>query len=212
MVRSLFLEQRDTAAPTEDDVRFVQNCVRQYWHWRSEFPHVVLAREPQLFNLKLGYAGSADALVWVLPGVSPDVAWWQKRADTGRVTRETIDNFGGSVLLVDYTTSKGLWTEHIIQAHAYLAAEFVGADGIVDERLTDLLTIARRGALVQVRPDAVHMLTFSMRSDVLAAFVGMVRLAHLVAENPEPRLLADESLVWRAEDTEESEYLEGEDV
>ena len=38
----------------------------QYEDMRANVPFVIIAREPQVFNLTLGYGGSADTIIWFL--------------------------------------------------------------------------------------------------------------------------------------------------
>lgn len=175
----------------EEDVTFVADCVKQYWNLRVNVPFVILAREPQVWNLTAGYGGSADVLAWFLPaGTSiATLAMWQKRANEGKVFQLDIEANGGHVTLGDWKTSTGVWTDNIVQVHAYLAATFIGTDGRIDRRLTDILTASNEAAVIHIRPEAwtVHFLEF--RTDVLRAFLGSVAYARFVATYPEPEPL-----------------------
>lgn len=189
---------------TQEDVDFVTACSRQYWDMRQNVPFVVLAKEPQVWNLTAGYAGSADVLMWFLgewirvaddakgepvyvfaPLSGVDTAALQKAANAGQITQADIARIGGSVTLGDWKTSAGVYTDQVIQVHAYLAAEFVGADGVIDQRLTDILNAADEAAIIHIRPEGwgVHFVHFE--KPVLRAFLGSVALARFLATYPE---------------------------
>lgn len=206
---------------TDDDRNFVRNGVRQYWNMRAEVPFVILAQEPQVWNLTAGYAGSADVLLWFLgefeedgtfiPLELPDgqdLKYWQREASRGKVTVETVAAVGGTVALGDWKTSKGVYTDHVIQMHAYLAGEFIGSDGKRDQRLTDLLSSMMTAVLFHIRPDgwAVDFVDFSQR--ILYGFLGSVAFARLIAEYPKPEPLFTHSIRGSAPETEESENLD----
>ncbi len=167
-----------------EDVNFVRNSLRQYWDMRANVPMFIIAREVQVFNLTAGYAGSADALAWLLPdgydGPMP-------KAET--FTLDMFRALGGELALLDWKTSKGVYTDQVVQAHAYMAAEFVGTNGIIDHRLTELLNATMLGGLVHIRPNswAVHL--FDFNQSVLRAFLGSVAFARFLATYPEPDTL-----------------------
>lgn len=96
-----------TAVPPE-----VAPRLRQHLDWLKQSGAEVLAVEFQVWNLEVGYAGTADLLVRF-----PD----------------------GSIWVVDLKTGKGVYAEHSLQLIAYLMGEFVGNDGVVDEARTALL-------------------------------------------------------------------------
>jgi hypothetical protein len=172
----------------DEDILFVRHAVRQYWDVRKHVPFVIITREPQVFNLTAGYAGSTDALVWLVPEGWPD-----GRLPRGHeITLRWVIEEGGGVdqlVLIDWKTSKGIYTDQVVQAHAYMAAEFVGSNGIKDDRLTDLVRAVRVGGLVHIRPNqwAVHM--FDFNAEVLRAFLGSVAFARFLAKYPEPNAL-----------------------
>lgn len=211
------LSQRDRAKVakhggiTDDDVAFVRQCNAQFWDIRTSVPFVILAREPQVFNLTAGYGGSADVLLWVLgdwdaagnfvplPGIGPaELKLMQKAADRGEVTQEHIANIGGHVALGDWKTSKGIWTDNVIQVTAYQAAEFVGSNGLRDERLTAILNATTKAALVHIRPDGwtIHFTNFE--ANVLLAFLGSVALARFLATYQTPEALFTHSVSGKA--------------
>lgn len=176
---------------TDDDVAFVRHAVAQYEDMREQVPFVMLAKEPQVWNLTAGYAGSADALAWFLPEGTSDKhrRAYQKTADRGEVTQDDIAGVGGTVALFDWKTSADLHTENIVQVTAYQAAEFVGSGGVIDERLTAILAATSNAAIIHIRPDAwgVHFTEF--RADVLYAFLGSVAFARFLATYQEPNSL-----------------------
>jgi len=194
-------------AITDDDIHFVYNSMRQYWDMRRRLPFVILAQEPQVWNLTAGYAGSADVLLWFLPE-GEDVRYWQGQASKGLVTAEVVERVGGTVALGDWKTSKGVYTDHVVQMHAYLAAEFVGSDGKRDHRLTALLEGMMEAALFHIRPDGWEVDFVDFRQDVLRGFLGSVAFARLLATYPSPHELFTRSLEGRSDETEESEYVD----
>jgi hypothetical protein len=179
------LSQRDRARAsqgvTDEDIFFVRNAMRQYWHMRATMPFLIIAREVQVWNLTHGYAGTFDALVWFLPddyAATPPMP--------GDVTVEMIDKIGGDLVLVDWKTSADVYTDQVVQAHAYMTAEFVGADGVIDRRLTALLRKSMQGGLIQIRPNGWHIYEFNYQPPVVRAFLGSVAFARFLAANPKP--------------------------
>lgn len=181
----------------DEDVLFVRHSVRQYWHMREQIPFVIIAREPQVFNLEAGYAGSADALAWFAPeghfGPVP-------KADD--FTADLVRRIGGELVLIDWKTSKDVYTDHVVQAHAYMAAEFVGSNGIVNERLTELLQATMTGGLVHIRPNGWGVDLFDFNPAVLRAFLGSVAFARFLATYPKPDELFTKSFKGSAPEEE----------
>jgi len=204
------------AEVTDEDIHFVYNAMRQYWHMRETIPFVILAQEPQVWNLEAGYAGSADVLIWFLghwkgdvftplPGVGPaDVLKWQALADKGLVTVETIAEVGGEIALGDWKTSKSVYTNHVVQGTAYLAAQFVGGGGKVDLRLTELLLAMMKGMLVHIRPNGWEVDFFEMDELTLQAFLGSVAFARFLALHSKPYGLFSGSIKGTAPETDDS--------
>lgn len=197
---------------TDDDVAFVKACNAQFWDMRLWVPFVILAKEPQVWNLTAGYAGSADVLLWflgdfdaagrftALPGMTPSVIReLQRKADKGQITQALIAETGGHVTLGDWKTAKGVYTDNVVQVTAYLAAEFVGSNGVIDQRLTDILTAAAEAAIIHIRPDgwSVHFVNFE--THVLRAFLGSVAFARFLATYQEPTELFTYSVSGAAE-------------
>lgn len=185
---------------TDDDVNFVVNCMRNYEALRRDVPFVILAQEPQVWNLKAGYAGSTDVLIWFLPPEADAAAVreWQVLADRRQVTQDMIAEVGGYTVLGDWKTSPDVYTDQIVQITAYLAAEFIGTGGVVDARLTDILTEMKRGAIIQIRPDkwAIHNIDYGI--EVVAAFLGSCMFARFLAKYPKPHTLFTDELTGSA--------------
>lgn len=191
---------------TDEDVFFVTNAMKQYRDMRVNVPFVILAQEPQVWNLSAGYAGSADVLMWFLPeGTDDDERReWQMQADARVVTLDHVRAFGGRLALGDWKTSPTVYTNHVVQGTAYAIAEFVGTDGMIDERLTQLLNACLHGMIIKIRPDAWEVDFFDVRADVVAAFLGSVRFARFLALNKTPVELFTNSLSGQAPGTGES--------
>lgn len=194
-------QKKMAAGVTEEDVEFIRSCVAQYWDMRAKVPFVLLAREPQVWNLSQGYAGSADALIWFLPEAHRALPELQKMADRGEITQAFIEEVGGHVTLGDWKTSKGVYTDQVVQVHGYLMAEFVGADGTRDERLTEIIRAANEAAIIHIRPNkwAVHFVDFER--PVALAFLGSVAFARFLAMYPQPFELFKKDLSGSAPDT-----------
>lgn len=184
--------KRNKRGIIEDDVSFVHNSVRQYWDMREHVPFIIVAREVQVFNLTAGYAGSFDALVWMLGHFDSrgnfiddnlDVTKLPKGKD---ITLEAVKKHGGTLVLLDWKTSKGVYTDQVVQAHAYMTAEFVGSDGIKDHRLTELLTASMVGGLVHIRPNGWAIHVFKYTEEVVRAFLGSCAFARFLAKYTEP--------------------------
>jgi hypothetical protein len=103
---------------TDDDHNFVHNGMANYWDMRKHIPFVILAQEPQVYNLSAGYGGSADVILWFLgewvtgedgettfvpmeQATPAFVTKMQKEADAGRITAEVIMKTGGQVAVGD---------------------------------------------------------------------------------------------------------------
>lgn len=204
-------EERRKVKPdvTAEDVRFAHNAMRQYWDMRAHVPFVIIAQEPQVWNLEAGYAGSTDVLLWFLPegSTDADVAYWQKRADAGKLTVEDVEKTGGELVLGDWKTSKGVYTNHVIQATAYMGAQFVGRDGIVNTRLTELLDATVTGMLIHIRPNKWEVDLFDFRPDVLRAFLGSVAFARFLALHKTPTELFTRTMSGTAEGTDDSQEI-----
>jgi hypothetical protein len=192
----------------DEDVDFVRNAVRQYWDMRTSLPFVIIAREVQVFNLTAGYAGSFDGLVWLLGDFDEDGNFYEeversKVPPPREITLETINRLGGHLVLVDWKTSADIHTDQVVQAHAYLSAEFVGVDGVIDRRLTDLLLAANIGALVHIRPDKWGFHMFNWEPEVVRAFLGSVAFARFLAKYPKPTAMFTHEIKGESAETDE---------
>ena len=182
----------------DEDVVFIRQAMHQYWAMRSAVPFVILAREPQVFNLTAGYAGSADAFVWFLPeGYDP-----KKRPPVKETTLADVKKIGGQLALLDWKTAKDLHTDNLVQATAYMSAEFVGLAGVVDQRLTELLEATMQGGLVHIRPDKWGVHLFNYEAEIVQAFLGSVAFARFLAKHPHPDDLYTQEFTGVAEEAE----------
>lgn len=208
------LSQRDRSkvkrAISDEDVDFVRNTVRHYEAMRNEVPMLILAREVRVVNLEAGYAGTFDALVWLLGDMVGDefiplpaeVLAKARAMDGRRVTQEDVDRIGGHTVLLDWKTSKGVYTDHVVQAHAYLCAEFAVTDK-VDNRITTLLNRARYGGLVHLRPSGWAMHLFPYEEEAVRAFYGSVAFARYLAKYPKPGPIFAVNLRGESNETDE---------
>lgn len=139
--------------------------VTQVYDFLEKTGFKIVAQEFQCWNLTAGYAGSADVLF-----EKPD----------------------GTFILGDWKTGKGVYTDHIVQLTAYLCAEFVGTNGIVDEAMTAKLAATERAGILHLRPDGWTWHEFAFHAEVVRAFLGSVAFARLLAAYPDgPKPLFD---------------------
>lgn len=184
---------------TEEDIAFVADAMDNYFDMRTHVPFVVLAQEPQIFNLVAGYAGSADLICWFLgeydvDGVFHPFEWatpertaeLQRAADDKSLDLGDIEGMGGTVCVGDWKTSGGVYTSHVVQTIAYMAGLFIATDGVIDERLTAILRASMLGMVIHIRPDHWSVDGFAMREDALLAFLGSVAYARFLAQFKEP--------------------------
>lgn len=173
---------------TDADVRFVRAGAMQYWDMRGKVPFIIIAREPQVFNLTAGYGGSADGLIWFLPEgfTGADMRSLPKPHE---LTLPILQSIGGYTAVGDWKTSAGIYTDQVIQTHAYGGAEFVGENGVINHRLTDILQSTTRGVLFHVRPNMWGVHTFEFTEEVFTGFLGSVSFARLLAKYPKPYAL-----------------------
>lgn len=182
---NLSARDRTNASVKDEDVTFIRRAVANYWDMRAAVPFVIVAREPQVFNLSMGYGGSADGLIWFLPEGHDG----RDLPKAHQLTYKLIESIGGYLAVGDWKTSGGVYTDHVVQVHAYGAGEFVGSDGVVNHRLTDILQATQRGVLFHIRPEhwAVH--TFDFSEPVFRAFAGSVAFARFLAQYPRAEAL-----------------------
>ncbi|MCI0347241.1 MAG: PD-(D/E)XK nuclease family protein [Chloroflexi bacterium] len=132
--------------------------VRMELDWRERSGVEILAREIQVWNLAVGYAGSVDLLARF-----PD----------------------GSIWVIDNKTGSGVYADHLLQLLPYLMAEFVGEDDVVDERLTALLRQATGIALLHLEDDAWEFRSLRATPEAWAAFRGLLSFAMWQASHTE---------------------------
>lgn len=132
--------------------------LRQYQAWLSESRAEILGSEFQLWNLSVGYAGSADLLCRF-----PD----------------------GSIWVVDLKTGKGTYAEHLLQLVPYLMAEFVGQDDVVDETLTAYLQQAKGVALLHLTADSWEFRSLEATGEAWAAFRGLLAFGQWMQGHPD---------------------------
>lgn len=197
-----WIEEKRTVFPavTDEDIDWVGNAMANYWDMRAQVPFVILAQEPQVWNLRVGYAGSADVLLWVLPESERErVDYWQDLANRKIVTVEMILETGGYTVLGDWKTSPEVYTSHVVQGTAYLAADFVGRGDQIDDRLSRILKATMRGLIAKINPDGWEIDTFDYREDVSYAFFGEIAHARFLLTHEKPRELFNETISGAAE-------------
>jgi hypothetical protein len=197
-----WIEEKRKVLPTvtDEDVDFVGNGLANYWDMREAVPFVIIAQEPQVWNLRVGYAGSADVIVWFLPESQKErVQYWQDRANRGAVTKEDIDAIGGYTALGDWKTSPDVYTGHVVQGTAYLAGQFIGRGDQIDDRLSRILKATMKGLIIKIRPDGWEIDTFDYREDVSLAFFGEIAIARFLLTHEHPSSLFNETISGQAE-------------
>ncbi|MES2211398.1 MAG: hypothetical protein V4515_14640 [Chloroflexota bacterium] len=124
--------------------------LQQFYDWLAKSGAEILGSEFQVWNLTLGYAGTADALVRLRDG---------------------------SIWVVDYKTGKGVYGEFALQLIAYLMAEFVGNDGVVDDELTGHLLAASGMAILHLGGDGWEFRAIEADAATWSAFRGLLAFA-----------------------------------
>lgn len=109
----------------------------------------IVASEFTIFNLSIGYGGTADRLL-----LMPDGGLW----------------------LVDLKTGS-LWGEHLLQVTGYAMGEFVAVADQIDERTTAMLRRLAGVAVLQLTPDAWEFRTLRADARAWAAFRGLAAFA-----------------------------------
>jgi hypothetical protein len=191
-----WIEEKRKTLPTvtDEDVDFVGDALANYWDMRKTIPFVIIAQEPQVWNLRVGYAGSADVMLWFLPeDQEQQRAIWQDRANKGEVTVEIIAQVGGTIGLGDWKTSPDVYTGHVVQGTAYMAGDFIGRNGEIDDRLSRILKATMHGLIIKIRPDGWEVDTFEYREDVSRAFFGEIALARFLLTHEKPTELFAET-------------------
>lgn len=130
--------------------------LRQYIDWLEASGAEILASEFQTWNLTVGYAGTADLMV-------------------------RFPN--GSIWVLDLKTGKGVYSEHALQLIAYLMAEFVGTDDVVDEQTTTLLRQASGMGVLHLANDHWEFRALTADAATWTAFRGLVAFATWMHEH-----------------------------
>lgn len=142
------------AAATNMDPATVAPEVRprliQFRDWLARSGAIVLAAEFQIFNLTVGYAGTGDLLV-------------------------RFPN--GEVWLIDLKTGKSTFAEHALQVMYYRQGEFVGADDVVNPRLTELLRSVAGMAVLHLADDHWEFRAIRHDQETWDAAIGLLRFA-----------------------------------
>lgn len=121
-----------------------------YLDWLDVSGAAILASEFQVWNPSVGYAGTADLMA---------------RLRNGRVA------------MVDIKTGKGVWSEHLLQVIAYAKGEFVGNDGVVDERLTGYLREVSLVAVLHLTNEGWEFIVLDYDAAAWRAFRGLLLFA-----------------------------------
>lgn len=122
--------------------------LRQYLDWLEQSGAQIVGSEFQVWNLTEGYAGTADLMV----------------------------RFGdGSLWIVDLKTGKGVYAEAALQLTAYLMAEFVGADDVIDERMTEFLRQVSGVGILHLADTEWEFSRLRLAPETWTAFRGLLR-------------------------------------
>jgi hypothetical protein len=130
----------------------------QFRDWVATAKPWILGTEFQTWNLTEGYAGTADLLVRLLDG---------------------------SVWLIDLKTGKSTFSEHLLQLMGYLMAEFVGADDVVDQRLTGLLRQVTGIAVLHLADDHWEFRPLEATPEAWAAQRGLLAFSMWLHAHPD---------------------------
>jgi hypothetical protein len=123
--------------------------------------------EQQVFNLTVGYAGTLDAML--------------RHKKSGRIA------------IGDWKTGKSVYTDHVVQLHAYMGGEFVGLKGVVNEQMTAMLRGIDEAGILHLSPTGWEWNQVPFDPIVMRAFFGAVAFAQLLATNKTPERLFSET-------------------
>jgi hypothetical protein len=135
--------------------------LRQFLDWRSSSGVEIVGSELQVWNPRVGYAGSVDALCRF-----PDGSTWVVDWKTGG------DNL-----------SEGVYPDQLLQLMPYLMAEFVGEDDVVDDAMTDVLLGAKGVALLDLVDSGWEFRSLEATPEAWIAFRGLLKFARWMAEH-----------------------------
>ena len=128
----------------------LQRRLAHYYDWLRVSGAVVVSSEFQCWNLALGYAGTADALVEF-----PNGQQW----------------------LVDLKTGKGIYGDMALQVHGYAMSEFVGRDDVVNMQLTKALHALSGVAILHLRDEGWTFNVIRWDWETWTAFRGLLAFA-----------------------------------
>lgn len=137
----------------------------QFYNWLKVSGAHIIATEQQVFNLKVGYAGTFDLLV---------------------------EFPNGDIAVIDLKTGRGTYAEHALQLVSYALAEFVGMDDVIDVALTETLHKANTMALLHLRADGWTYQRVPADSDMFTAFRALAKFAVWMAKHPDLKGLVDD--------------------
>ena len=170
-LRAASVEERDVAASLGTRVhdaatsgKFITQVgadiapfLRQYQDWLALSHVEILAFEQQVWNLRVGYAGTFDLLC-------------------------RFPN--GSIWVVDIKTGKSTYPEHALQCVAYAMADFVGSDDEIDPGLTDLLHQASGIAILHLGKETWDWAEVVVTPELWSSFRGLLEFARFLHANP----------------------------
>jgi hypothetical protein len=134
--------------------------LRQYLDWLEKSKAEVLLAERQVWNLTLGYAGTFD-----LVARFPD----------------------GSTWIIDLKTGAGIYPDHAQQLMAYLMAEFVGNDDVVDEDATRVMRSVTGLAVLHLAAKSWEFVSIRPDAEMWRAFRGLLAYGSWMAEHSDIR-------------------------
>lgn len=136
----------------------IRDRLRHFFAWLEESGAEILLSEFQVFNLALGYGGSGDILC-------------------------RFPN--GELWIIDLKTGDEAYSDYLLQQVAYLMAEFIGADDVIDEAATALLHQVAGVALLHLADDGWEFKRLRIDARAWAAFRGLLTFATWTSEHPD---------------------------
>jgi hypothetical protein len=145
--------------------------LRQYLDWLAISGAEVIAFERQVWNLKIGYAGTFDLFI--------------------RFTRDWLDIENGNLIaaagttwVVDLKTGKSTYPEHALQGIAYAMADHIGEDGVIDVELSRLLHAANGVAILHLGREGWKWQEVMITPTLWKGFRGLLAFAQWAEANP----------------------------
>lgn len=153
--------KRDKAAATGSDVHALAEAiirgqtvvvpeeltgfVNAYRTWVDAFQPEFLAAEEMVANLEHGYAGTLDAIVKI----------------------------SGETWLLDWKTSRGIYSDTALQLAAYGHAEFIGRPG---DPTRYAIPLIEQYGVVHIRPEGAELIPYDVTPAEFDAFLDALRL------------------------------------